>query len=266
MSAEQITSRQNPEFKRLRHLLSGAGIRKEGRAIVSGKKLVDEVLRLYPERAAAWVTSGTRGPEPPVPRLVHLPLAPDLFGELDVFGTHAPLLVVTPPTPPPWDPAAGLPPGRSVLVPFQDPENVGAVIRSAVAFEADHVVLLAECAHPFHPKALRASGGAVLGAPLLQGPSLSALDPGLPVIPLSGRGADITRFHFPAEGALLVGMEGPGLPPPWRERAVSIPVAGVESLNAAVAAAIALYLWRRAGSGTAHGPAGGDGPVGAGGD
>jgi tRNA G18 (ribose-2'-O)-methylase SpoU len=134
-----------------------------------------------------------------------------------------------------------------VLVPFQDPENVGALIRSAVAFQADHVVLLAECAHPFHPKALRASGGAVLGAPLLQGPALAALPDSLPVIPLSGEGADIAGFRFPAQGALLPGMEGPGLPAAWRERGVSIPIAGVESLNASVAAGIALYLWRRAG-------------------
>jgi tRNA G18 (ribose-2'-O)-methylase SpoU len=252
MNAEPpITSRQNPEFKRLKLLLSGSGIRKEQRALVSGGKLVADALRLHPDRATAWITSGTRGPEPPVSRLAHLRFAPELFGELDVFGTRSPLLVVAPPVPEAWDPGAGLPPGRSVLVPFQDPENVGAVIRSAVAFEADHVILLAECAHPFHPKALRASGGAVLGAPLLRGPALSALPETLPVIPLSREGTDIARFPFPAAGALLPGMEGPGLPAAWRGRAVSIPVAGVESLNASVAAAIALYLWRRAPGGRA---------------
>jgi TrmH family RNA methyltransferase len=40
-------------------------------------------------------------------------------------------------------------------------------------------------------------------------------------------------------------MEGPGLPPRWQANAVAIPMApGVESLNAAVATAIALYEWR----------------------
>jgi 16S rRNA (guanine527-N7)-methyltransferase len=180
---------------------------------------------------------------------VHLSLATDLFQELDVFGTRSPLLVVVPPPLAPWSPETGLPAGRSVLVPFQDPENVGALIRSAVAFGTDHIILLAECAHPFHPKALRASGGAVLGAPLLQGPALHALSPELPVIPLSREGTDIGRFPFPAQGGLLPGMEGPGLPPAWRERAVSIPITGVESLNASVAAAVALYLWRRSGDG-----------------
>ena len=44
--------------------------------------------------------------------------------------------------------------------------------------------------------------------------------------------------------ARVLGMEGPGLPEKWRERAVAIPMAGeVESLNAATAAAIALYVW-----------------------
>jgi tRNA G18 (ribose-2'-O)-methylase SpoU len=133
-----------------------------------------------------------------------------------------------------------------VLIPFQDPENVGAAIRSAAAFGAAQAILLAESAHPFHPKALRASGGAVLSLPLRQGPALSDLPEDLPIVALSAQGPDIRTTEFPPAFGLLAGLEGPGLPERWRNRALSIPIrAEVESLNAAAATAVALYEWRR---------------------
>ena len=108
-------------------------------------------------------------------------------------------------------------------MPFQDPENAGAVIRSAVAFGVDRVILLLECAHPYHPKTLRASGGAVLHAELWEGPSVEDLPPELPVVPLSAGGTDIAAFTFPETFALLPGLEGPGLPEVWRGRGVASP-------------------------------------------
>ena len=75
--------------------------------------------------------------EPPPPpeapsHLEWIRLSAPLFDELDVFGTGPPLLEVDAPAPAPWSPAEGFPPGCSLLVPFQDPENVGAVIRSGL--------------------------------------------------------------------------------------------------------------------------------------
>jgi tRNA G18 (ribose-2'-O)-methylase SpoU len=124
---------------------------------------------------------------------------------------------------------------------------VGAVIRTAVAFGAQTVVLLAEAAHPFHPRAIRASGGAVMHANLMQGPSIHELGDDLPIVALSMKGTPVSEFAFPESFALLPGMEGPGLPGKFDQRAVSIPMSGkVESLNAAAAAAVALYVWSRA--------------------
>jgi tRNA G18 (ribose-2'-O)-methylase SpoU len=173
-------------------------------------------------------------------------LYPALFQTLDIFGTDAPLLVVTTPSIPVWEPSEGFPEGCSVLVPFQDPENVGTVIRSSVAFGASRIILLAESAYPYHPKAIRASGGAVLHAELFQGPSIEDLPEDLPLVPLSSEGKDIALFTFPRSFGLLPGMEGPGLPDNWRRRAVAIPIKHeVESLNASTATAVALYVWSR---------------------
>ena len=139
-----------------------------------------------------------------------------------------------------------MPEGCTIFLPFQDPENVGAAIRSAVAFGAAQVILLAESAHPYHPKSLRASGGAVVHAKLLEGPSLKDLPESLPLVALSTDGRDLSGFVFPESFGLLVGMEGPGLPEKWKKHALAIPIShDVESLNAATAAAIALYVWSR---------------------
>jgi tRNA G18 (ribose-2'-O)-methylase SpoU len=241
-----ISSRQNPLFKHCRKLLNGRGIRKHGQALVAGLKPVSETLTRAPERCEAWLSCD----EPPPPggplHLKWFRLSPALFRELDTFGTHSPLLLIRLPEIRPWNPLEGFPPGCSLLIPFQNPENVGAAIRSAAAFAASQVILLAESAHPFHPKALRASGGSALCVQLRQGPALEKLPADLPIIALSPEGADIRQAAFPASFGLLAGLEGPGLPAEWRRRAVGIAISpAVESLNAAAAVAVALYEWKR---------------------
>jgi len=241
-----ITSSQNPIFRDWKRLLTGRGMKKQARALVAGAKIVSDAVSVFPDRCEAWITTGDNMPGPPG-NFPHYRLAPELFQTLDVFGTRSPLLVVCPPEIQPWSPEAGLPPGLSVLVPFQDPENVGAVIRSAVAFGADRVILLEESAHPFHPKTLRASGGAVLSARLFAGPRITDLPTDLPLTPLSKEGSAISDYRFPDPCGLLAGVEGQGLPSVWRARAVSIPIRSeVESLNASAGVAIALYLWSAA--------------------
>ena len=243
-----ITSGQNTHFKEMKKLLTGRGVRKGGKALVSGGKPVGEILEKHPDRCEAWIGSAGQAPPPPhsPPHLTWFQLDPVLFDELDVSGTHAPLLLIRLPEIPEWHPTEGFPAGCSVLIPFQDPENVGAAIRSAAAFGAAQAILLAESAHPFHPKALRASGGAVLSLPLRQGPALGDLPEELPIVALSAQGPDIRTTEFPPAFGLLAGLEGPGLPERWRKRALSIPIrAEVESLNAAAATAVALYEWRR---------------------
>lgn len=244
----EIESEQNAVFKDLKKLLSGKGIKKSQTALISGAKQVAEALSRFPESCMAWIsTPGSNPPPDGAPDAMRwYQLAPPLFKTLDVIGTNAPLLLMRTPKVQLWDPAQGLPRGASVLVPFQDPENVGAVIRSAVAFGIDRVILLAESAHPFHPKAVRASGGAVFLADLWEGPSVHALPEDLAIVPLSGEGPPIGGFAFPDTFAFLPGIEGPGLPDRFRDRAVSIPIQKeVESLNAATAAAVAFYEWSR---------------------
>jgi 16S rRNA (guanine527-N7)-methyltransferase len=248
-NARTITSGQNPVFKELKKLLSGRGIRKSGQALLSGEKLVRETLLRRPQRCKAYVSGPDRPPPGPTAGLPWYQLAPELLEELDIFGTRSPLLLISVPVIRPWQPEEGFPTGCSVLIPFQDPENVGAAIRSAAAFGAAQAILLAESAHPFHPKAMRASGGSVLDLALRQGPALAQIPADLPILALSAEGADIRKAAFPPAFGLLTGLEGPGLPTAWRRQAVRIPIRPeVESLNAAAATAVALYEWQRRGA------------------
>lgn len=246
-SVRDVLSATNPTFKVMRDLLSGRGIRKHGQALLSGARPIAEVLDRFPGHVDAWVTN-TKGDPPPDSSLLWLRLADPLFSELDTAGTHAPMLLVRVPAIPDWDadeePSTA---GCTLFVPFQDPENVGAVIRTAAAFGVSRIVLLRESAHPFHPRSSRAAGPALFQVPLLRGPSIGEIRTSrLPLITLSAEGTDLASSAFPESFGLVPGLEGPGLPEHLRVGSSRrIPIAeGVESLNAATATAIALYHWR----------------------
>ncbi|WP_406695010.1 16S rRNA (guanine(527)-N(7))-methyltransferase RsmG [Singulisphaera sp. Ch08] len=245
--AVSITSETNPTFKLCRDLLGGRGIRKQGRALLSGARPIAEVLEHFPGHAEGWLTD-SQGAPPPTPDLTWYRLADPLFRALDASGTHAPLLLVRLPEIPEWSDEAPWPAGCTLFVPFQDPENVGAVIRSAAAFGAARVVLLRESAHPFHPKAARAAGPALFQVPLLEGPSIQDLTSDrVPLIALATDGPELGAAPFPESFGLVPGVEGPGLPAHFREgerRRIAM-APGVESLNAATATAVALYAWRQ---------------------
>jgi RNA methyltransferase, TrmH family len=144
-----------------------------------------------------------------------------------------------------------------------DPGNVGTVMRSALAFSASSVALGPSCADPHSPKAVRASMGAIFGVRLARVQNVSEL-PGKRIALVAGAGEPLWQVldsildrhahpgdapparsrRWPAvEVSLLVGSERDGLPEKVVascEHVAQIPIAS-ESLNAAMAATVALY-------------------------
>jgi TrmH family RNA methyltransferase len=133
-----------------------------------------------------------------------------------------------------------------------DPGNVGAVLRCAEAFGVDCVALGPRTADPFGPKAVRASMGAVFAVPLARASEVGAL-PGTLIALAAGRGTALAELSdrgdllAPAIAGrsvtLLIGAEREGLPDDVIAQAAHvahIPIA-TESLNAAMAATVALY-------------------------
>jgi tRNA G18 (ribose-2'-O)-methylase SpoU len=249
MKAQEILSGENRTFRMFQSLLRGQGIKKNGLTLLSGPKQVKEILRDFPDRCAGLILRRDQDVFdwglPDNVRRYHL--SSQLFRMLDLYGTDQPILLVRAGQLPPWDPEKW-PEGCTLFVPFQDPVNVGSVIRSSAAFGVSRVVLLKEAAHPFHHKATRVAGSTLYRVPVFEGPPIKGLRRiKAPLIALSPEGEDAGRFTFPPIFGLLPGLEGPGVPSGLKISAtLSIPMQpGVESLNAALAAGIALYLWRR---------------------
>jgi len=249
MRAKDITSERNATFRMFLALGRAGGIRKHRAAILSGPKQVKDVMKTFPDKCAGILFSDGRSsglnvfPE----QLPLYRLSRPLFRQIDRFETGPPLLLIRAEPLPAWEGRA-LPPGCTLCIPFQDPANVGALIRTAAAFGVSAVVLLKEACHPFLPKVLRASGGNIFNVPLFNGPALDELAvPDAPLIGLSAEGTNIHAYEFPAKFCLVPGLEGRGLPGHLKQAVtLSIPmVENVESLNAALATGVALYEWRR---------------------
>jgi tRNA G18 (ribose-2'-O)-methylase SpoU len=143
--------------------------------------------------------------------------------------------------------------GRPLLVleRVADPDNLGALFRSAWAFGAGGVLLAGGGADPLYRKAVRASMGAVVELPfarLARWPEDAAAlrAAGHRVVALAPRAPLALRELAPGPPtALLLGSEAEGLSPAAlaaADRCVRIEVAcGVDSLNVAAAGAIALH-------------------------
>ncbi|RVU21634.1 TrmH family RNA methyltransferase [Methylobacterium oryzihabitans] len=136
------------------------------------------------------------------------------------------------------------------LVGLANHDNVGGVFRCAAAFGADAVLLDAATCDPLYRKAIRVSAGTALTLPfgrvacaddLLALCARHALEP----VALSPGGAqDLAALPPLPRALLLLGTEGAGLPEAVMARARRVRIAmapGVDSLNVAVAGAVALH-------------------------
>ncbi|MBN1848748.1 MAG: 16S rRNA (guanine(527)-N(7))-methyltransferase RsmG [Deltaproteobacteria bacterium] len=250
MRVKEISSPANETFKTFIKILSGKGIKKNKTALISGPKQIDDILKDYPDKCLGWLISSKAEdlPENLPGHITIYRLHPELFQQLDMFGTKAPLLQARIEPFERWMDEQPWPEGCTLFLPCQDPENVGAIIRSAAAFGVTRVVVLKEAANPFLPKSTRVAGSTLFRIPILEGPSIHELQSKrVSLIGLSPEGQDVAGFQFPGTFGLIPGLEGQGLPETLRKGTIlSIPTSEkVESLNTAAATAIVLYAWKR---------------------
>ncbi len=233
-----ILSKQNPIVKRLASLRDKKGRREQGTFLVEGGKMVRECRESGQEIVLVAVREDYAGEEEGVV------LGRDVFSYICDEKTPQGVLaeVKIPQTP------LGPPGGRCLLLDgLQDPANVGAVIRTAVAAGYEEIYL-ADCADPYSPKSVRASMSGVFYAKLMRGSraELLPLLQGVPVVAADMDGEDVFSFAPPETFCLAIGNEGNGLSGEVRKMAsatVKIPMGEhTESLNAAVSAGILMYL------------------------
>lgn len=175
-------------------------------------------------------------------------LSNQLFQQLDIFGTHTPLWICGIPALSPFD-LTEKPTGLEMLCPMGDPGNLGSLLRGCWVFGVDRIILLNESVHPFHPKVIRASSGAVFSLTLHRGCALTDL--GQPEIArwitaLDMTGDDLRTWAWPEQTRLLIGEEGSGLPAVSFAHRLKIPQTQESiPLNASVAGNIALFAFRQ---------------------
>lgn len=137
----------------------------------------------------------------------------------------------------------------------QDPANVGAIVRCAEAFGVAGVVATPGCAWPFSPRALRASAGSALRVPIATRIAPEAAVAWARANGASIAGAEAHGGEPPDRSAktrplvLVIGSEGHGTSAELEaalDRRLTLPLGGrVESLNAAVAAGLLLFILTR---------------------
>jgi len=238
-----ITSVDNPLVKRLRRLHEVRHRRTDGAFLVEGRRAIAaflshgwqaQELLAGEDLAEPQEWSGRALTRVSAPVLAKLSQADTPSGYLAVFAL---------PNPPAFDAAAG----GLVLHGIADPGNLGTLIRCAAAFAIRQVLLVGGC-DPFAHKVVQASAGELATVALHRveaGDDLALLTGGAPACALVVRGgvdpADLPRrprwlvvgseAHGLDEAALAACVERVTLPMPG----------GTESLNAAMAGAIACY-------------------------
>jgi TrmH family RNA methyltransferase len=225
-----ITSPHNAKLKDLRRLARKADRSERGLFAAEGEDLLAAAddAGWHPVERFAAAGSGLAGDE----------VEPAVLARASSLGSGTRAIGVYEQR---WSAPAG--PLAVALWGVGDPGNIGTVIRSALAFGAASVILGPRCADPFSPKAVRASMGAIFHVPVARVDGVQDV-PG-PRIALVARAGE----PLPAvgaerrEGTIVVGAEREGLP----EDVVAacdvvahIPIRS-ESLNAAMAATVALY-------------------------
>lgn len=207
-------------------------------AVAAGADIV-ELFALDPGDVPAPVTVP--------PTIVTAEVLARMAGTLHPRG---PLAVVSVPQ------AAALPAADTVVLwDITDPGNAGAIVRAAAAF-GFAVATTTGSTDVWSPKAIRAGAGAQFRTPVaeLGDDALAALNAltgnGLTLVAaVAARGQPVDEVVDGLTGAvaLLIGSEAHGLPEAATSAAIPVSLTldgGVESLNAAVAAGLLMYLLR----------------------
>lgn len=252
-----LTSPRNPLLKEVRKAVVRGATTESGFCVAESFHLLEEALRSDCEIGAIFaaesVHSAVEGHVRGLKKIQVTVLPDDLFETISSTETSQGVVALV--RPPAWT-MDQLFRGLSLTVildGLQDPGNAGAILRAAEAFGATGVACLKGTVNPYNSKCLRASAGSVFRVPLAvnldQQLLLAAVEQRkidlIALMPQAPR--EIGECNFSRRCAIVVGSEGRGVSERLRAKAAEtrIPTVGVESLNAALAAGIALFVARR---------------------
>ncbi|MEO8753979.1 MAG: RNA methyltransferase [Casimicrobiaceae bacterium] len=252
---QRVTSRQNPRLQEAARLIaSSRDRRKAGKCVLEGERLVG----IYLDRVAApeyLLIVDARVGDPPIAALAARMPARDvvvvsasLFAEVATLPAAVGVLAVVSTPNPQMPPSAGF---HLLLDDLQDPGNVGTILRTAAAAGVEQVLLSKLCAFAWSPKVLRAGQGAHFLTTIVEDVDLATwavsfrARGGHVAATVAHDGTDLYSTALPWPLAIAIGNEGAGICAPLLTQAdmrITIPMpGGMESLNAAAAAAVVLF-------------------------
>jgi TrmH family RNA methyltransferase len=252
---EAVTSAANPLIRDVRRAIGRGGLTDAGWCIAESFHLLEEAQRskrnvqvvLSSESAGSDVealVSGLSGS-----RILRLP--DRLFQTITTTETSQGVIALIEPAEWSVEQLFGRQSLVIVLDGVQDPGNAGAIVRAAEAFGATGLMFVKGAVSPFHPKTLRASAGSLFRVPFVSGIDGSRTREALEqhrvavhaAMPFTGSQQLAGDIDLQRACAIVIGSEGRGVSQELRgiAKEIAIPTLGVESLNAAVAAAILLY-------------------------
>lgn len=229
-----ITSKQNNSFKLWVKLKQKKYRDQNDMFLVYGKHLIEQAKKHHAIIDILTSEPDQEGIQLTVDLMNELQQAETYFNQIGVCKKTNPIIV-----------------SNKILVldDVQDPDNVGALIRSASAFGFLHVIVSLKTADLYNEKVIRASKGALFDVYFERRPLIGALtelkESGYQLIY-----ADAHNLGNPKKQeklVLVMGNEGHGISNDIKnlcDHAVSIPTQNVESLNVSVAGGILMYEWR----------------------
>ena len=247
-----ITSRENPNVKRIAKLTRRDQAKKEGLIYLEGTRLCEEALAsgqkaievIVSEDRAGWAKEFTPDIEP-------LVLSKDVFQKISqTVNPQGVALVIKEPggrTEIPFNND-----GKDIYVVLentQDPGNLGTIIRTADAFGLTAVIVSPTTCDPYNDKVIRATMGSIWHIPVIRKTMdecfsfFGSMKIDTLATHLNGSEPGAGDLKLPC--AYFIGNEGDGLTDETASRCsklIKIPMRGkAESLNAAVAASIIGY-------------------------
>jgi TrmH family RNA methyltransferase len=247
----------SPRIERVRDLRTPRGRREQGRYAIEGPTLIDEAVRSGARIRELYAVPAALAEHASVAALEStdrpiFTVAARLYARLSDLATPPGILAVV--DIPPVEPSAILArPGTVLLLAgLNDPGNAGTLLRSAEAFGAAGVLFGDGGVDPYAPKVVRAAMGALFRLPVATVSAAwlesRAAELGRPIVAADTAGTDATATALPDDVILAIGNERRGVRD-WLsrwDRLVRIPQRdAVESLNAAVAGSILLFLLSR---------------------
>ena len=128
---------------------------------------------------------------------------------------------------------------------IQDPGNMGTIIRTALAFNYDAIILSENCVSIYNPKVVSATKGAMFLIPILNGDILDyKKDHVIITSTLNEKSISLDNLEKPKSFILVLGNEAHGVSEEIVKNSdvfVKIPIDNIDSLNVAVAGAILMY-------------------------